>query len=470
MSITKRDVTSIVELVVMLLYFCMLTWSLTFGFIGTLCFIVIFFGIIFIISFKIENKYELSTVIVVPILLSAFQNVYMGFFAPQLSSMSIQVLTVLNFFIACIILVVLMLRKRSMIERDKIYHAFILLVAYSFVSVIFLNKINVISIISSLRNVISVYLFLFIGILASDNLNIGRFQKIVLLIAFCVVVVGFFDVASKGAMWNSLNITDLWTKKGIRVQASGLPTNFYSSETINGERIRRMASTFADPVNLGAFLFAAFAVAWYRNNKIIGILTFVAILLTVSKGAMLGILILMCVYAYYCLKRSVFMMIAGFAAFCGIGFLAYAFKTSADSVFLHISGLVAAFRSLLTHPLGSGIGSAGVLARQFSRYSSNMEITETGLGMIIGQLGIVGLILYLILFKNVIKLGTLVEDKREKTFCLTLSLSIIANILFNEVALSPNSCAIYFVMIGYSIGKIKNMEKTITEDTVSYER
>ena len=272
-----------------------------------------------------------------------------------------------------------------------------------------------------------------------------------------VIAVGIYDVLSGGTLWRELNITDLWTKKGIRVQPSGLPTNFYSSEIINGERIRRMVSTFADPVNLGSFLFAVFSLAWHRKKKIISALMVVGMFLTVSKGAWLGLLIFMCIYAYFYLPRPVFGFVLVGAGLAGVGFLVYAFRTSANSVFLHISGLFAAFKGLISYPLGAGIGSNGVLARQFSGYSVNAAVTETGLGMIISQLGIVGLTIYIAFFWYLIKYCLMIKDKRDRVFVLSLVLSVVVNIFFNEVALSPNSCATYFIVVGYIMSINRNI-------------
>ena len=260
-------------------------------------------------------------------------------------------------------------------------------------------------------------------------------------------------------MWKTLNITELWNKKGIRTQASGLPTNFYSSETIGGQRIRRMASTFADPVNLGAFLFAAFCVAWHRRKFWIECMLVAGMVFTVSKGAWLGLLIFFCVYSYYYLSKSMFMGVMCFSGFLGLLFLLYASRTSANSVFLHISGFLAAFKELVRKPLGSGVGSNGVLARQFSGFSTNTDVTETGLGMVISQLGIVGLSIYALYFKKLAKLCRKIQDRRAAVLGFTLLFSVIANIFFNEVALSPNTCATYFLLIGIIISSSQNTVK-----------
>lgn len=462
MKIRKKDIKANSMMVITLSLFVFMTFISSMGSLGLPLAFFIFLFLCFTVMYILSSTGEISTIIAIPVLLSVFQNVYLGYFSPKLSSTNIQVLTVLNFLLACVIFFYLALSyQKTYTGQVKVFNLFICLVGYTFISVVFLNEINVISIISSLRNVISIFVFFFIGYYSSRRVELRKFENIMLVFGLIVIIVGIYDVLVGDTFWRELNITDLWTKKGIRVQASGLPTNFYSSETINGERIRRMASTFADPVNLGAFLFAAFSIAWHKKNKITSFFMVIGMILTVSKGAWLGLLIFTCVYAFYYLPKPVFISVMAGAGLTGVGFLIYAFKTSANSVFLHISGLVAAFRGLITNPLGSGIGSNGVLARQFSGFSANSEITETGLGMIIGQLGIVGFLVYTAFFWYLVKYCINTKDKRDRVLALTLVLSIVVNIFFNEVALSPNSCAIYFIVVGHIISCNNNERPSI---------
>ena len=449
----RKDISRIMELLLLLLCFVGITMSFTIGNFGMALAIILLGGIFFYTIYKCFSKIELSSVLAVPIMLSAFQNVYLGFFSPKLSSTYIQILTVFNFLYASIIFVFLFIQRYKLIQKNHLLIVFVLLILYSVFSLSFVSSINVISVVSSMRNIISVFIFFFIGVMASKRLNMDRLQKIMIYISIVVVLAGLYETIINRNMWNTLNITDLWTKKGIRVQSSGLPTNFYSSERIHGERIRRMTSTFADPVNLGAFLYAGLCIAWYRKAKLAGACILLAIVLTVSKGALLGILIFFCVYAYYYTSKPLFYSVLGFSALGGILFLFIAMRTSANSVFLHLSGFAAAFKSMISNPLGSGVGSNGVLARQFSGFSANSDITETGLGMIIGQLGFVGLIIFVYFFYKIYKSSLRLVNKRETVLCVSLVLSVIANIFFNEVALSPNSCAIYFLIVGYYVAK-----------------
>lgn len=447
----------LLELLLLMGVFFVIPCAVSVGYIGYFLAILLFALLVGINVIRISRWDELSITICIPIILSAFQNIGLGIFAPALSKTEVQFLTILNFLYALIIFVALLPKyyganiKHNKTNR-KIWNTFILLIVYSLFSIILLSNRNVLSIVSSARNIFSMLLFYFIGVLVSDRLSLDRFEKLLLIIGLMVVCVGLYEIIFDQSMWRALNITELWTKKGISVQNSGLPTNFYSSETINGHRIRRMTASFADPVNLGAYLFVIFMLAWFRKRKIYIWITLVAIALTVSKGAFLGILIFITIYAYYHYSKPVFIISLTLTIGAGMAFLLYASNTSANSVFLHISGLTAAFRSILRHPLGSGMGSNGVLARQFSSFSANREITESGLGMIIGQLGIPGLLLYIVFFVSLVRFSKNIKDERSRILYSTLLLSIIANMFFNEVALSPNSCAAYFLLIGFIVG------------------
>lgn len=453
---SKKNIVVFLELLIYAIIAIIMSYSLSNKLLGGVLFGVSLIILIFATWYKIRENYGLSANILFPTWLSIFQNIYLGLFSTELGSLEIQILTIINFIYACIIFILLFVMYGKVVTngevwKQKIFYLTIILTLYSFMTA-FMYRVNLIALFASFRNIISVFLFLLIGILAAGKSNKNYIFNIILILGTIVIIFGFLDIQSKGELWRQLNITELWTKKGITLQPSGLPTNFFSSETINGERIRRMASTFADPVNLGSFLVVIFCIAWIKNKKTILVLTIIAMILTVSKSALLGALVFITVYAYYNFTRIYFCLTALMATLCSLGYLTYAYITSSNSVFLHISGFLAAFKGLTSKPLGSGMGSAGILARQFVQ-SHNEEITESGIGMIIGQLGIVGLAIYSCIFVILYKRIITIRCKKNKVMVLSLFFSILLNICFNEVALSPNTCAIYFLIIGLYIGE-----------------
>lgn len=461
--LNRRTIKTTLELIFYILIPISIAGLITCGIIGYLSSIILLIILILLLVYKVNKNYDITANLLFPVMLSATQNIYLGIFSPYLSSFEVQTLIVLNFIYGILLLLLLLIRKYRILVSDgkwkqKIFYCCVIIIVYCIITTL-IKRGNILAIFSSFRNIISIYLFFMIGLLASRQTNMRKLYNIFLWISVIVLLIGFIDVFSNGEIWIKWNITELWTKKGIRLQPSGLPTNFYSSETINGERIRRMVSSFADPVNLGSFFNVTLLVTWYTKKNKMLIATLIAIALTVSKGALLGILVFLCVYAYYNYSRPVFYTIFTITGLVGILFLIYAAKTSANSVFLHIDGLLSAFQHMIRNPIGDGLGSNGVLAKQFSGITTNSDITETGLGMIISQIGVIGLYIFVIFFKELIKKATLINNKKEKILMISLLLSLVVNICFNEVALSPNTCAIYMLLIGVCLGQNINRKE-----------
>lgn len=117
----------------------------------------------------------------------------------------------------------------------------------------------------------------------------------------------------------------------------------------------------------------------------------------------------------------------------------------------HIGGFISSLKLLITNPAGLGIGNVGVLSGLFSSNLSNTDVIETGIGVIIAELGWIGLICYTVFFVYLYKVPHKWNGNniKRKILYYTILFSFILNALFNEVALSPNSCALYFIELAY---------------------
>lgn len=392
------------------------------------------------------NDRDLSMYAAIPLLLSAAQNVYLGALAPTMNEGAVQAMLVVNFALG-IVYVGIGVGLYGVKSRTGSAALMILTLTGGYaVATIGIFGADVSSAVASLRNLTNPPLWFVVGLLFAASLSIHRFMRIVAALALAVSLFGLGEELLYPDFWAANNVAQLWTLKGLPYDlGTGLPDNFYSSELIGGEHIRRMTSTFADPVNLGTFLFLGFMACWYVRWPVAAIIVLVAIGFTVSKGAMLGLLIFAVVRA----KRvapEVFAITAGFAAVAGIAFVGYSLTSSTQSLMAHVTGLTAAFQQLPSAPLGHGVGQVGVRAT-LAGHSSVTEIAESGIGVIVGQLGIIGLGLFVWLVRIIQRdVGRL--PSREATLGLTLLYSIVANIAFNEVALSPNSSAGYFIALG----------------------
>jgi len=248
-----------------------------------------------------------------------------------------------------------------------------------------------------------------------------------MFIGWFIVLFGCIEYIIDRQVWPLLNIEMLWAKKGLPNMASwGLPLNFFSSEKIFGEQVRRMASSYADPVNFGAVMFLVIVVAWYAKKYLLMWLGVLCAILAISKAALVGFLVLITVWSYYYLSKSKFIVILGMTLSAGMAFLVYSNFHSTQSVGAHVEGLWSAVNGLSAYPLGRGLGNVGVLS------GADGEIKESGLGVLIGQLGIIGILLYGYFFTSIIRRAFKVEDVRQRVFVLILIGSILINISNHE--------------------------------------
>jgi hypothetical protein len=131
----------------------------------------------------------------------------------------------------------------------------------------------------------------------------------------------------------------------------------------------------------------------------------------------------------------------------GLAFVTYSLTHSTGSLTAHVHGFTGGFERLPGHPFGSGLGTVGVLANLTST-AGQPGISESGLGTIIAQLGLIGLGLFVWLCAVIHRGMSSLAEPRERILGFTLLYAIILNIAFNEVALSPNSSAGYFMILG----------------------
>ena len=412
---------------------------------------VIVFGYI---AVKVDNRKVSTVILLLPVIMSALQNVYLGLGAERLTPVSVQVLLSLHFLLFSG-MTFLLLKGVNREAQWALISVGILLFQSALLFMIYPAPFT--SALSSIRNILSCMLIYCFGIAMYKRVDTRTYYTWIKRICWVVVAFGLFEWFSGLKVWETLNISRLWELKGIPLNEGGIPPNWYSSEHIRGNLIRRMVSTFADPVNLGTFLFAAFMIAWYRKERILTFFLAMCALFTVSKGSLLGFLVFLVIYVWQSKHFRVFLpVMAGVSLVAGLLFIQYSLTSSSGSIIAHARGFLSAFDVLATKPWGLGVGNVGVLAGLFNESLLNSSVAETGVGMIIAQLGVVGIGVYVFFFVRLSllpkkwKMMDAIHDlRRERILYYTLLFAFIANALFNEVALSPNSCGLYFIELAF---------------------
>ena len=450
-------------------YIAMIISSLFFNSIVTVSIMIfLLFVILFSYIKASENKdgKTIAYIISLPLMISSIQNLYLGFGVNNFTSMHFYIMLTLNIDIFVIIYIYNLLKsiknKNKNVMRLNIC---ILVILVASLLLILIYPTSMSAYFSSFRNIIGPFVILLSSFYSGDKIDVDYLFKRILFIISIVVVTGFIEYFIGNEFWINLNVKQLWNIKGLNIGNRILPGNFYSSELINGHQIRRMVASYADPVNLGTFLFAAFMVTWYKKKYFLSVLVVICCALTISKGALLGFLVFILIYSTIFSKSKMFKTISTLSAFfIGIGFVIYSQLHSTGSLNAHVNGFVNSLMIPFKYPLGLGLGNVGVLANKLgSSIASDIMVTESGIGMVISQLGFIGIITYYVLFNILIKQGKSISGLREKCMIYVLTISFLLNAFFNEVALSPNSCTLYFIIIGLLIAinsKENNYENT----------
>lgn len=398
---------------------------------------------------------DMSYALICPLSLSIFMNLFLSAIALRLSSGVASVLLSSNILYSLVVSLVAVLCEYCRGElRGMAQGAWVtlcILTVYAFVLFV-MNPVTITSFLSTFRNLITPFSFLLLGATLSRRVSLTAVCDLIVTFGLIVVAFGLFELFVFQSFWVDFNLEDLWRLKGIPVSDIHLPVNFYSSERFAGVHVRRMTSLFADPVNLGTFLFSMFLVAWYRRRWIAAAIACVGCVLTISKGALLGFLIWVFIYCLIksdriWVKRAALLFVVAAAA----GFLIFSFANSTGSVAAHMRGAIGGIISIVQNPFGYGCGNVGVLAA-LANDTAMRGAEESGFGVVAGEVGVVGIAAYISIFVFGVKTSISLDEKRGRIVALTLLLSIFANIVFNEVALSPNSCGIYFSVLGVMLG------------------
>ena len=421
----------------------------------------VFCLILYLSIFKFMPR-DIGALIIVPVVITSFQNIFLGINIDLITASQIPYLVIINYLYGCIILLILLVRNSKRLNIIQIRIGVVLLVLVLFSLIIYFNKPSTMNaFFSSFRNLTCPIIYFWIGLLLAEKVDFHRMLNFLFLLTFLVFIFGIIERFLYQDFWIDLNIGELWSKNGIYYNhLTGKPYNHYSAERIAGQNILRMVSGFGEPVNLGTYFALMVYLSWWKRNKTIMFISLIGCILTVSKGALMSILVLGIVLAYYKFSRRSFYFIAGGFAILVV-FVYSSINSAGGSMAVHINGLINAVTQIFQNPLGSGVGNVGVYGNLYAVSEMN-QIQESGLGVVIGQLGIIGLFCYFIFFYVQYKIIHDNEEqikRHDKILVYTLIFSYALLMFFSESALGPNASALYLAVTGIVCGKLHKTGK-----------
>lgn len=306
---------------------------------------------------------------------------------------------------------------------------------------------------ASLRQLLSVYALMFLGFVAvrtpQQYLQVSRW---IIGIGLAAIVFGFVERFTH--LWEGGLLFNYFSSKSILTFGSGYPVFFIEPifMELSGGGVIRMVSTFLDPINFGHSLVLLISLLYFQKLGLdsslrVALIFFAlfALFLTFSKGSWLQLVL---VFTLMNQKLSTGIRLVALASFITILLMA---ATVHAGVVLHLKGFMESISTATS--FGYGLGAAGNYASMLGQ-DLVVQIGDTFVGLIIGQIGVIGLILWAYpLIKATRYIGW--DDVVSKVFIAQLIVASLSENTFNLLAIAGVS-----LLLGAKLGVKYNWQNT----------
>lgn len=326
-------------------------------------------------------------------------NIYWALISPLLLAMVLNIIPSRGLFVFKDLVFYLSLILLFIIGRSKTYLASMANVAL-FVVILLLMTVVFHKLepwaIYNLRQILAPILIVIFGYNLKLNENyqselVKDFFKILFIVLVIGIAIRFFH------LWNVIDLSNYFSIKGIPVDSRGLSYMFYEPAF---SYVERLASTLLDPISLGHIITCALIMLFYgvgmsgRKRIVYIIFLFVCLILTFSKGAVLQLIL-----ATFFLNKSLSLKLR---ILIPVSFVVLSLMLlNLDGILIHLVGLKNAV--IYMNIFGHGLGMVGNYAKMFAEDLTlyyKYEISDTFLGSLLGQIGIVGMLIWLSFFRR----------------------------------------------------------------------
>lgn len=341
--------------------------------------------------------------------------------------------TTINFLFVkdLVILVILILAFR--LRRGLSLFSFFSLVFFSYLCLsFFLSNATFLAKAASIRQMVIPFVLIYVGYFLGKGINQYLIERFVLKIGLVVLFLGFFEIGL--SIWHYVDITKYFSVKNIPVYNISYHTLYYYPvffiEPILGG-LKRMTSTILDPINLGhifsflltIIIFDKKLVNDSRRKYWLASLFSLGLLLTFSKGAILQFIITILFISPKVSRgiKALIIIIFSILLICVSEYHAGILK--------HLEGLESALKNI--NLFGHGLAKTGNQAYMFGE--PTVKIGDTFFGAIVGQIGIIGYILWFLPFYVIIK--KLKINLISKILIAQILISLISENAFNLLSI-----------------------------------
>lgn len=314
-----------------------------------------------------------------------------------------------------------------------------------------------------LRNFAAPGLILLLIALSSRRRDVRALDGTLLFLAWALTVATCAQLLAGQARWDSwIHLDNLMRIKG----PLSTVTDFF------GVRVPRIRSLVGEPIN-ASYTFAA--LTWWailRRRPFLAAILAMQNFGTFAKGGMIvSIVALVWVLATARgRKRGAILagaiiigtlpMLAAYGALSGVG-SAYqvlidplAYSTGTNSAMTHAAGLILGLRSSVVNPQGAGTGAGGNFSNIFSPAGNTDDWISTGsesaVGVIAYQLGIIGLLLLAWAVRALVKYGSRLNSLNAR-IGTGLFVGWVAAGVFQENSFGPQAALPVLTVVGLGL-------------------
>ena len=234
--------------------------------------------------------------------------------------------------------------------------------------------------------------------------DLEMFGKIIIGLCAILFIVGLLIFNYHETVWMEyLKVDVAYAGMGGRASHVNLPAWFNTGFVIGDEHyvINRLVSLVGNPVTLGYLFCFAYIMSLFLGRRLSACFFGGATFLTLSKGALLLLLIVTFFYLVRIRRKWLLYLLDGVIISSAVG-LSLVIQSSAN---LHLQALINAFLHQTSDLsvasfLGHGLGTGGTMAAQGGYLQEAAELTggESALGTMLYQLGFVGTAFYVAFF------------------------------------------------------------------------
>ena len=283
-----------------------------------------------------------------------------------------------------------------------------------------------------------------------------------------------FLVGTKSYWTDTIGYTNYYVD--IKKQAShmlfGLPGNFYGNYGNGYFSSKRLVGLWANPLTsaysllpCGIYYFIKAAKVFEKkkieradiSNFIRFLIVFLAIYFTHTRAILISLLLIIAIYIFTNVRRSpgllVIMIVGGLGIVFALDFNEIQRFMVDGSTLAHIGAVTQTMNNLRISLFGHGIGSLGVGASL---------TTESSYLTLLGNVGIIGTLLYLIIYLRGMKLAKYSQESDIGKLIRYCSFVYLITGLISEQLFAYTSIAQFFVLLGLSA----QMSKAVAREMV----